>query len=114
MFICYAILILQVVLQGTFLREAERRHQQYGSTREIGIRQILTFLMLANGSLWLIDMFVSSHKDWWNLLAQPNDLSGSRGQYALMVSRIAIPFVIVQRFHSFLVLIGLWRRDILK
>ena len=67
-------------------------------------RQIITFLLFANITLWVLDTFMS-HRDitqgvqteFYGLLAWG------------IISRISLPLLIFYRFHSCVVLVEIWK-----
>jgi len=99
------LLLIQITLQGMIMSEAGRRvcmtrAQQVSKPG----RQIITFLLFANITLWILDTFMS-HRD----ITQ-----GVQSQfYGLLawgiISRISLPLLIFYRFHSCVALVEIWK-----
>jgi len=100
-----ALLLVQVTLQGMIMSEAGRRvcmtrSQQLAKPG----RQIITFLLFANITLWILDTFMSHRHitqsvqtEFYGLLAWG------------ILSRISLPLLIFYRFHSCVVLVEIWK-----
>ncbi|XP_059078966.1 proton channel OtopLc-like [Tigriopus californicus] len=104
-FIQNGLLLIQVTLQGLIMTEAGRRicstrMQQYVKPG----RQLITFLLFANITLWIIDTFMTH--SW---ITQGVQLQF----YGLLawgiISRISIPLLVFYRFHSCVVLVEIWK-----
>jgi len=100
-----ALLMVQVSLQGMIISEASRRicATRAQQSAKPG-RQIITFMLFANITLWVLDTFMS-HRD----ITQ-----GVQTQfYGLLawgiISRISLPLLIFYRFHSCVVLVEIWK-----
>lgn len=100
-----ALLLVQVSLQGMIISEASRRicATRAQQSAKPG-RQIITFMLFANITLWVLDTFMS-HRD----ITQ-----GVQTQfYGLLawgiISRISLPLLIFYRFHSCVVLVEIWK-----
>ncbi|XP_023321227.1 uncharacterized protein LOC111695966 [Eurytemora carolleeae] len=98
-------LIVQITLQGMIMSEAGRRVCMTRSqqTAKPG-RQIITFLLFANITLWILDTFISNKQitqgiqtEFYGLLAWG------------IISRISLPLLIFYRFHSCVVLVEIWK-----
>ena len=67
-------------------------------------RQLITFLLFANITLWILDTFMTH-----NWVTQEIQL----GFYGLLawgvISRISLPLMIFYRFHSCVVLVEIWK-----
>jgi hypothetical protein len=104
-FILHGLLLAQVSLQGLIISESSRRicatrSQQYAKPG----RQLITFLLFANITLWVLDTFMTH--SW---LTQEIQLKF----YGLLawgvISRISLPLLIFYRFHSCVVLVEIWK-----
>lgn len=100
-----ALLLVQVTLQGMFVAEASKRvcTSRYQMVFKPG-RQIVTYLLLANVTLWLLDTFMAH--SW---LTQ--ELQYTFYGYLVwgIVSKISLPLLVFYRFHSSVVLIEIWK-----
>ena len=100
-----ALLFIQVTFQGMIIAESGRR---ICSTRSQQIakpgRQLITFLLFANITLWILDTFMTH-----NWVTQEIQLNF----YGLLawgvISRISLPLMIFYRFHSCVVLVEIWK-----
>ena len=76
------------------------RSQQYAKPG----RQLITFLLFANITLWILDTFMTH-----NWITQEIQLNF----YGLLawgvISRISLPLLIFYRFHSCVVLVEIWK-----
>eukprot|EP00095_Tigriopus_kingsejongensis_P005021 maker-scaffold139_size317827-snap-gene-2.23 protein:Tk05021 transcript:maker-scaffold139_size317827-snap-gene-2.23-mRNA-1 annotation:"hypothetical protein DAPPUDRAFT_301543" len=104
-FIQNGLLLIQVTMQGLIMSEAGRRicsnrMQQYVKPG----RQLITFLLFANITLWILDTFMTH--SW---ITQGVQLQF----YGLLawgiISRISLPLLIFYRFHSCVVLVEIWK-----
>lgn len=100
-----ALLFIQVTFQGMIIAETGRRicatrSQQMAKPG----RQLITFLLFANITLWILDTFMTH-----NWVTQEIQL----GFYGLLawgvISRISLPLMIFYRFHSCVVLVEIWK-----
>jgi len=104
-FVQCALLVIQVTMQGMIISETSRRvcTTRAQQAAKPG-RQIITFLLFANITLWVLDTFMS-HRDitqgvqteFYGLLAWG------------IISRISLPLLIFYRFHSCVVLVEIWK-----
>jgi hypothetical protein len=100
-----SLLLIQVSCQGMIVAEAGRRicatrNQQLAKPG----RQLITFLLFANITLWILDTFMTH-----NWITQELQLQF----YGLLawgiISRISLPLLIFYRFHSCVVLVEIWK-----
>lgn len=100
-----ALLLLQSTLQGMFIAEASKRvcTSRYQMLFKPG-RQIVTFLLFANITLWLLDTFMSH-----NWMTQELQFSFYGFLAWGIISRLALPLLVFYRFHSAVVLIEIWK-----
>ena len=99
------VISLRVYLSGMIISETSRRvcTTRAQQAAKPG-RQIITFLLFANITLWVLDTFMS-HRDitqgvqteFYGLLAWG------------IISRISLPLLIFYRFHSCVVLVEIWK-----
>jgi len=99
------LLLIQTMLQGMFIAEAGRRvcTSRYQMLNKPG-RQIVTFLLFANITLWLLDTFMSH-----NWMTQELQFQFFGFLAWSIISRIALPLLVFYRFHSAVVLIEIWK-----
>ena len=92
-------------LQGMIICEASRRICATRAQQQAKPgRQIITFMLFANITLWVLDTFMT-HRDitqgvqtqFFGLLAWG------------IISRISLPLLIFYRFHSCVVLVEIWK-----
>ena len=92
-------------ISGLIVAEAGRRicatrNQQVAKPG----RQLITFLLFANITLWILDTFMTH-----NWITQELQLQF----YGLLawgiISRISLPLLIFYRFHSCVVLVEIWK-----
>lgn len=98
---CYILLLVQVILQGTFIETAastDGNNNGRSSSRQRVKpgRQIITFLISANFTLWLMD------------LTKPKSVDDYSQRDHILV-QVSTPLVTVYRFHSVLMLLDIWR-----
>lgn len=97
--------VLQVSLQDMLVAEASRRTctSRYQMLTKPG-RQVITFLLFSNITLWILDTFMTHTS-----VAQQFQF----GFYGLLawgiVSRISLPLLILYRFHSAVILVEIWK-----
>jgi len=100
-----AITIIQVVLQLLFITDAQRRriHSANHENSKPG-RQVVTFLLICNLTMWVIYTFeVQKVQD------SPIQL-GFFGYYAWsIIQRVTLPLCIFFRFHSSVILVEIWK-----
>ena len=94
-----------MTLQGLVITDAARR---MCSTRHQMLtkpgRQVITFLVFANATLWLMDTFMAHDAITQGLQAR------FFGFLAWgVVSRISVPLVVFYRFYSTVALIEIWK-----
>ncbi|XP_047741462.1 uncharacterized protein LOC108675669 isoform X1 [Hyalella azteca] len=99
------LLVIQVSLQGMLVAEASRRTC---STRLQQLvkpgRQVITFLLFSNITLWILDSFITH-----STLSQQFQI-GFYGTLAWgIISRISLPLMILFRFHSAVILVEIWK-----
>jgi hypothetical protein len=101
------ITIIQVMLQLLFITDAQRRriHSTSHETKKPG-RQVVTFLLLCNITMWIVYTFeVQKVKD------SPVQLKFF-GFYAwAMIQRVCLPLCIFFRFHSSVILVEIWKNS---
>ncbi|CAL4134095.1 unnamed protein product [Meganyctiphanes norvegica] len=104
-FATHALLLIQVSLQGMLVAEASRRTcaSRYQMLTKPG-RQVITFLLFANITLWILDTFMTHTNisqifqlDFFGVLAWG------------IISRISLPLMILYRFHSAVILVEIWK-----
>ncbi|XP_040570686.1 proton channel OtopLc isoform X1 [Lepeophtheirus salmonis] len=99
------LIIIQVTLQGMIISEASRRvcatrNQQYSKPG----RQLITFLLFVNITLWILDTFMTH--SW---ITQELQLDFYGVLTWGIISRISLPLMIFYRFHSCVVLVEIWK-----
>jgi len=101
------ITIIQVFLQLLFITDAQRRriHSNDHDASKPG-RQVVTFLLICNITMWVIYTFeVQKVKD------SPVQLR-FYGFYAWsMIQRVCLPLCIFFRFHSSVILVEIWKNS---
>ena len=104
-FVSNGLLLIQATLQGMFIAEASKRvcTSRYQMLFKPG-RQIVTFLLFANITLWLLDTFMSH-----NWMTQELQFSFYGYLAWGIISRLALPLLVFYRFHSAVVLIEIWK-----
>ena len=104
-FVNNALLLVQATLQAMFIAEAGKRvcSSRYQMLFKPG-RQIVTFLLFANVTLWLLDTFMSH-----NWMTQELQFSFYGYLAWGIVSRLSLPLLVFYRFHSAVVLIEIWK-----
>ena len=104
-FINNGLLLVQATLQGMFIAEASKRvcSSRYQMLFKPG-RQIVTFLLFANITLWLLDTFMTH-----NWLTQELQFSFYGFLAWGIISRVSLPLLVFYRFHSAVVLIEIWK-----
>lgn len=104
-FATHALLLIQVSLQGMLVAEASRRTcaSRYQMLTKPG-RQVITFLLFANITLWILDTFMTHTNisqffqlDFFGVLAWG------------IISRVSLPLMILYRFHSAVILVEIWK-----
>ena len=104
-FIQCSLLLIQVSFQSMIISEASRRICTTRAQQQAKPgRQIITFMLFANITLWVLDTFMT-HRDitqgvqtqFFGLLAWG------------IISRISLPLLIFYRFHSCVVLVEIWK-----
>ncbi|XP_068245679.1 uncharacterized protein DDB_G0284459-like [Palaemon carinicauda] len=104
-FCVHGLLFLQVSLQGMLVAEASRRTctSRYQMLTKPG-RQVITFLLFSNITLWILDTFMT-----YTSISQQFQF----GFYGLLawgiISRITLPLLILYRFHSAVILVEIWK-----
>ena len=100
-----ALLLVQATLQTMFIAEASRRvcSSRYQMLFKPG-RQIVTFLLFVNVTMWLLDTFMTH-----NWLTQELHFSFYGFLAWGIVSRLSLPLLVFFRFHSAVVLIEIWK-----
>lgn len=104
-FIGNILVLVQSTLQGAFIAEAQSRFCSSSSRYQLlfkPARQIITYLVLSNVGLWLMDLLVDSQAwlSWWMAPAEPmNGLAST------------VSFTILYRFHSALLLTRICREN---
>ncbi|XP_043199848.1 proton channel OtopLc-like isoform X2 [Amphibalanus amphitrite] len=105
LFVLNVTLIVQTTCQGMLVSEASRRQC---ATRQQQMakpgRQVITFLLFSNVTLWMMDTFMSHH--WLSQEMQFN-------YYGFLawgiISRISLPLMIFYRFHQSVILVEIWK-----
>lgn len=97
--------IVQVVLQLLFIADVSRRrvHLPEHDRSKPG-RQIVTFLLIANVTMWIIYTFETQ-----KVVANPVQLDFYGFLAWSMVQRITLPLCIFHRFHSAVTLAEIWK-----
>uniref|UniRef100_A0A6A7FY28 Otopetrin-2-like n=1 Tax=Hirondellea gigas TaxID=1518452 RepID=A0A6A7FY28_9CRUS len=100
-----ALLFLQVSLQGMLVAEASRRTCTTRLQQLVKPgRQVITFLLFSNITLWILDSFITH-----SALTQEFQ-AGFYGTLAWgIISRISLPLLILYRFHSAVILVEIWK-----
>ncbi|XP_071527937.1 LOW QUALITY PROTEIN: uncharacterized protein [Panulirus ornatus] len=104
-FCVHAMLLLQVSLQDMLVAEASRRTctSRYQMLTKPG-RQVITFLLFANVTLWILDTFMT------HTSVSQQFQFGFYGVLAWgIISRISLPLLILYRFHSAVILVEIWK-----
>lgn len=100
-----ALLFIQVTFQGMIIAETGRR---ICATRSQQVakpgRQLITFLLFANITLWILDTFMTH-----NWVTQEIQLEFFGLLAWGVISRISLPLMIFYRFHSCVVLVEIWK-----
>ena len=95
----------KLIIAGMIISEASRRICATRAQQQAKPgRQIITFMLFANITLWVLDTFMT-HRDitqgvqtqFFGLLAWG------------IISRISLPLLIFYRFHSCVVLVEIWK-----
>lgn len=104
-FVSNGLLLIQATMQGMFIAEASKRvcTSRYQMLFKPG-RQIVTFLLFANITLWLLDTFMTH-----NWMTQELQFSFYGFLAWGIISRLALPLLVFYRFHSAVVLIEIWK-----
>ncbi|XP_076046283.1 uncharacterized protein LOC143028294 [Oratosquilla oratoria] len=104
-FCVHALLLLQVSLQDMLVAETSRRTctTRYQMLTKPG-RQVVTFLLFANVTLWILETFMT-HTN----IAQQFQLDFYGVLAWGIVSRISLPLMILYRFHSAVILVEIWK-----
>lgn len=104
-FVSNGLLLIQTTMQGMFIAEAGRRvcTSRYQMLFKPG-RQIVTFLLFANITMWLLDTFMSH-----NWMTQELQFQFFGFLAWSIISRFALPLLVFYRFHSAVVLIEIWK-----
>uniref|UniRef100_A0A224XZ12 Putative conserved plasma membrane protein n=1 Tax=Panstrongylus lignarius TaxID=156445 RepID=A0A224XZ12_9HEMI len=97
--------IFQVVLQLLFISDVSRRrvHLPEHDRSKPG-RQVVTFLLIANVTMWIIYTFETQ-----KVVANPVQLDFYGFLAWSMVQRITLPLCIFHRFHSAVTLAEIWK-----
>lgn len=97
--------IVQVVLQLLFIADVSRRrvHLPEHDRSKPG-RQIVTFLLIANVTMWIIYTFETQ-----KVVANPVQLDFYGFLAWSMVQRVTLPLCIFHRFHSAVTLAEIWK-----
>ncbi|CAH1390023.1 unnamed protein product [Nezara viridula] len=97
--------IVQVVLQLLFIADVSRRrvHLPEHDRSKPG-RQIVTFLLIANVTMWIIYTFETQ-----KVVANPVQLEFYGFLAWSMVQRVTLPLCIFHRFHSAVTLAEIWK-----
>ncbi|XP_066903871.1 proton channel OtopLc isoform X4 [Halyomorpha halys] len=97
--------IVQVVLQLLFIADVSRRrvHLPEHDRSKPG-RQIVTFLLIANVTMWIIYTFETQ-----KVVANPVQLEFYGFLAWSMVQRLTLPLCIFHRFHSAVTLAEIWK-----
>ena len=108
-FVSNGLLLIQATLQGMFIAEASKRvcTSRYQMLFKPG-RQIVTFLLFANITLWLLDMFMPQNS--W-LIQDVLQTSSITDDFLIHVGYwiyFSLHLTIVYRFHQSLMLIHIW------
>nr|XP_027217321.1 proton channel OtopLc-like [Penaeus vannamei] len=104
-FCVHALLLVQVSLQGMLVAEASRRTctSRYQMLTKPG-RQVITFLLFANITLWILDTFMTHTR-----ISQHFQFSFYGTLAWGIISRISVPLLILYRFHSAVILVEIWK-----
>lgn len=97
--------LFQVSLQGMLVAEASRRTctSRYQMLTKPG-RQVITFLLFANITLWILDTFMTHTR-----ISQHFQFSFYGTLAWGIISRISVPLLILYRFHSAVILVEIWK-----
>ncbi|KAL1116292.1 hypothetical protein AAG570_005787 [Ranatra chinensis] len=97
--------IVQVVLQLLFIADVSRRrvHLPEHDRSKPG-RQVVTFLLIANVTMWIIYTFETQ-----KVIANPVQLDFYGFLAWSMVQRVTLPLCIFHRFHSAVTLAEIWK-----
>ncbi|XP_069191181.1 proton channel OtopLc [Procambarus clarkii] len=104
-FCVHGLLFVQVSLQDMLVAEASRRtcSSRYQMLTKPG-RQVITFLLFANITLWILDTFMT------HTSVSQQFQFGFYGVLAWgIISRISLPLLILYRFHSAVILVEIWK-----
>lgn len=99
------LLLSQVVLQGMFIAESRKR----ACTSPLQMRtkpgrQIVTFLVFANITFCVLDIFMAH-----NLFTHQLHFNSYGFLASGLIFRVSIPLMIFYRFHSAVVLSDIWK-----
>lgn len=99
------LLLIQVSLQGMLVAEASRRTCATRLQQLVKPgRQVITFLLFSNVTLWILDSFIT-HSTFTQEIQ-----GGFYGTLAWgIISRISLPLLILFRFHSSVILVEIWK-----
>ncbi|XP_037087799.1 proton channel OtopLc-like [Pollicipes pollicipes] len=105
LFVLNVTLIVQTTCQGMLVSEAVRRQCATRQQQQAKPgRQVITFLLFSNATLWMMDTFMSHH--WLSQEMQFN-------YYGFLawgvISRISLPLTIFYRFHQSVILVEIWK-----
>ncbi|XP_074101523.1 proton channel otopetrin-like a isoform X3 [Cotesia typhae] len=97
--------IVQVVLQMLFIADVSRRrvHLPEHDRSKPG-RQVVTFLLICNVTMWIIYTFETQ-----KVVANPVQLDFYGSLAWIMVQRVTMPLCIFHRFHSAVTLAEIWK-----
>lgn len=106
LFVMNTLLIIQATMQCMLVAEARQRFCQdrQQQTFKPG-RQVITFLLFANITLWMLDTLMAHH---W--LSHEMQFSYYGFLTWGVISRVGLPLMIFFRFHQAVILIGIWKK----
>ena len=110
-FVSNGLLLVQTTLQGMFIAEANKRicTSRYQMLFKPG-RQIVTFLLFANITLWLLDVFMPQNN--WLIREMLIDNTSVDDSFLVHVGNliyVSMHLTIVYRFHHSVMLAHVWR-----
>lgn len=110
-FVSNGLLLVQTTLQGMFIAEASKRSctSRYQILFKPG-RQIVTFLLFANITLWVLDVFIPQNS--WLIREMMIDNTSIDTGFLVHVGNlidVSLHLTIVYRFHHSVMLAYAWR-----
>lgn len=96
---------IQTCLQTLFVLDGWwRRCRNIGQTKRKPGRQIITFLIVANMALWMINALEKNRAEF-----QPSLLNFYGNWAWTIITHISMPLAIFYRFHSTICLFEIWK-----